>query len=58
MSQGWAGHNSVGSSDMDEQLVQLFLGANEWFGVDEQLVHFGVHLSQGPKQTFLRPSVH
>ncbi len=26
------------------------------FGVDEQLVHFGVHLSQGPK--VLRPSVH
>ncbi len=37
----------VGPSDMNEQLVQHFLGPNEWFGVDEQLVHFGVYLSQG-----------
>ncbi len=31
MSQGWAGLNTVGPSDMDEQLVQLFLGPNERF---------------------------
>jgi hypothetical protein len=31
MSQGWAGHNYSGPSDMDEQLVQLFLGPNERF---------------------------
>ncbi len=35
-----------GGRDVDEQLVQLF---NRPFGVDEQLVHFGVQMSQGPK---------
>jgi hypothetical protein len=44
----------VGPSDMDEQLIPVFMGPNERFGMDEELVHFGVHLSQG-LDVFLDP---
>ncbi len=36
------------------QLIPVFMGPNERFGVEEELVHFGVHLSQG-LDVFLDP---
>jgi hypothetical protein len=48
---------TVGPSDMDEQLIPVFMGPNERFGMDEKLVHFGVHLSQG-LDVFFRLGVH
>ncbi len=39
---------TVGPSDMEEQWTNFSWDPMNGFGVDEQLVHFGVHLSQGP----------
>ncbi len=54
MKQSWAGQNHSGTKLYGRQLIPVSMGPNERFGMDEELVHFGVHLSQG-LDVFLDP---